>query len=734
MRQKIWKIEKSNVEQAQTLRLGLAQREIVVSDLIARLLCNRGFTDAEASARFLMKETGVFYDPFLFRDMERAVLRIRSAIAANEKITVYGDYDVDGVTATASLCQYLNEQGADVRYYIPSRTSEGYGLNESAILRCKEEGVSLMITVDTGVTAISEIDYANALGIDVIVTDHHTCRPILPHAYAVINPRRQDSGYPFGELAGVGVVFKLLCAMETYGMQTPEEKMNATRHICMQYGAYAAIGTIADVMPLLDENRLIVNLGLLLLQKTDKPGLRALLDRASVPQGSDRPTYTPTVKRITSSYIGYTIAPRINAAGRIADASRAVELFLTDSANQANRIADELHDANRERQEMENRITEEAIAQVEAQHDPAREHILVLHGEDWHHGVVGIVSSRITERYHLPSVLISFDGSDGACAPDDIGKGSGRSIDGFSLVEGIASCEDLLVKYGGHALAAGLTIKRAQLREFSERMEQCAAKSFVGGIPETVLQIDAETVFSDISVANAQQLYMMEPFGNGNPAPLFCLYGARIMQIAALKGGAHTKLVLCDPSDESVTRTAMLFGVKTDGLLWRVGDVIDVAYRMEINEFRDQRSVQMMISDIRPSDPEQYADACEKRIYRLICEGFSVMTPQCTSPREMIPTREDFRAVYLLLREWTENGAIRADCRYGRMVYHSAVDGCKVRLICDMLEELSLIARTKKDDDGFVCTMQKNEGRKVDLTSAPLMKKLYDIFGVSSDH
>lgn len=739
MNPKVWKIERQ--EEATIAQLCDA---LAISPIVARLLYNRGFYEPIAAGRFLRKETGVFHDPFLLRDMDRAVARIQSAVDAGERITVYGDYDADGVTATTVLFLYLASIGADVHYYIPGRFDEGYGLNRDAIQKLAADGTRLIVTVDTGVTAIEEVALARTCGMDVVITDHHTCRAVLPDAVAVVNPHRSDDTYPFKELAGVGVAFKLVCALECAGITDVARKKEATRRLCMEYAEYTAIGTIADVMPLRDENRLIVNIGLALLQQTQKPGMLALMDAASNQSSApnadsqtaqntgERPKF-PKKRKVTSSFISFTIAPRINAIGRISSAARAVELFLTDSPEHAYRLANELCDANRERQETENRIAAEAFAQVENEHDLTREHILVLAGEGWHHGVIGIVASRVTEKYHLPCILFSFSsegGEDGTMLPTDEGKGSGRSIDGFCMIDALVDCQELMVRFGGHAMAAGVTVTRETLPLFRERMEAAAAAAFVNGVPAPCLRVDCETDFSDICLRTAEEIFALEPYGCANPQPLFCLRGARIETVSALSMGKHTKLLISNPDDAAVTRTAMVFGCRTEDFAYRAGDIVDLVYTMEINEFRGERSVQMFVSDLHPAEGHDTHEARQCQAYHQILSGIAVLPEDCTSMEAMLPGREDCRAVWLYLREQTAGGCESASVLYRRIAFHTGIAVCRAHLICDMFAQTGLLHGEKSNDDGFLCTLTAEQGKKIDLTTAPLYQHLRSLLGI----
>ena len=498
-RERVWTLHESKDDAGTKQDIRALAQGLQMSELCAKLIYNRGFKTVEQAERFLKNEESQLHDPFLMMDADKAVARIRRSIERHEKTVIYGDYDVDGVTAVSVLYLYLKEQGADVSYYIPSRNGEGYGLSCAALDRLKADGVEFIITVDTGITANEEADYATSLGIDMVITDHHECRAELPRACAVVNPHRPDCAYPFKELAGVGVIFKVICALEMDACRRAGRPViDGVRRISYAYADLTAIGTIADVMPLVDENRLIVALGLRLIAKTERHGLAALIE-ASTSQGAKSVNLSsgvrsaPRKKKITSSLIGYGIAPRINAAGRISNASKAVELLLAEDSENAARMAQELCEINRCRQVEENRIAEQAYQRIEQSHDFDRDRIIVLEDNGWQQGIIGIVSSRITEKYGLPSILISFDGtarSEDSC--EDIGKGSGRSIKGLNLVEAMNHCEDLLVKYGGHELAAGLTIERGQVDAFRRRINEYAAEKLDEKSLAVQLEADCE--------------------------------------------------------------------------------------------------------------------------------------------------------------------------------------------------------------------------------------------------
>ena len=464
-RKTVWSSKYIENEETKSIIRDIA-RENNISDICASLIYNRGYKNAEDASKFLNFDDIVMHSPFLLKDINKAIERIQRALQNNERIVIYGDYDVDGVTSVTMLYLYLKELGAQVSYYIPNRIGEGYGLSTDAIQMLSSYGVTLIITVDTGVTAVKEVEFASTVGIDVIVTDHHECQPVLPNAVAVINPHRDDCSYPFKSLAGVGVIFKVICAFETLNFYTRDKEAEAVKSIYYRFADLAAIGTIADVMPITDENRMIVKFGLAMLEKTDRIGLQSLMEAAS--WGSN-PNVRPVVenstkkskpRRINSTYIGFTIAPRINAAGRISSATKAVELLLSEDKELSERLAYELCEINYQRQIEENKIAEEVYEKIEKELDVNSQKVIVVCDDEWLQGVIGIVSSKITDKYGLPSILISFAGeSIGTPSALDIGKGSGRSIKGFNLVDALSNSQELLVKFGGHELAAGLSIK-----------------------------------------------------------------------------------------------------------------------------------------------------------------------------------------------------------------------------------------------------------------------------------
>ena len=668
-----------------------------LSPLTAKLLINRGYATPDEANAFIRNETTLLHDPFLLDDMAAAVARIELALERGERIVVYGDYDVDGVTAVSTLYLYLQSRGADVHYYIPSRSGEGYGLARGAIDRLAAAGTRLIVTVDTGITAIEETAYAISIGVDVVITDHHECRPELPDACAVVNPRRPDSPYPFSELAGVGVVFKLICALALSRARAEgESDAEAIRSICYTYADLTAIGTIADVMPLRDENRLIVSLGLRLCADARRAGLTALIEAASAPSPDVRSASAvssavkPVAKRkkITSGFIGFSLAPRINAAGRIASASRAVELFLTEDPQVAHDLAQELCDINRQRQIEENRICEQAYAMIEAEHDFDHDRVIVLAHNDWHHGIIGIVASRVTEKYGLPSILISFDDLNVLGeSPDDPGKGSGRSVKGLNLVRALTACDDLLVKFGGHELAAGLTVTRGNLEAFRTRINDYAREHLEECSITPTLEAECEVRMSELTLAQASELYLLEPYGISNPVPAFVLHNAELVRVSAIGGGKHTRLLV---RQDGISLTAMCFGSPTALFPYTEGDRVDLLFNLDINEYQNVKTAQLIVRDIHlaEADADAYYRAAQR--YEEIRAG-AVYTEE----EEVFPDRDDFAQVYTTIRREVRAGHDRLSLRtLWTLVNQNGtrrINTVKLRFIVRILQEMQVL-------------------------------------------
>ena len=718
-KEKIWVLRESATPESNEAVAALAA-SLGVSPICARLLYCRGYRTEEAARRFLRCEDTMFHSPFLLRDVDKAVARVRKAIETQEKIAIYGDYDVDGVTSVSLLYLYLKGHGADVSYYIPSRAGEGYGLSTAAIDRLAGEGVGCIITVDTGITAVDEVAYAKSCGIDMVITDHHECREILPDAAAVVNPHRPDCAYPFKELAGVGVIFKVMTALEcTLGMERGEREIDGVRRMAAQYADLVAIGTIADVMPITDENRLIVTLGLRCIAETKRVGLNALIEEAAAGNrgaGENRPAKK---KKITSSFIGFGLAPRINAAGRMSEASRAVELLLCDTREEADRLAAELCEINRQRQVEENRIAEQAYARIESEFDLSQTRVLVLEDNGWRQGIIGIVSSRVTERYGLPSILISFDNTEeGADSPLDQGKGSGRSVKGFNLFEALTACEDLLVKFGGHELAAGLTVTRGDLDAFRARINAYAAALLPEGSPSVHMEADCEIALRDVTIPLCEELAMLEPFGVSNPTPHFVLRDLRVDRITELGGGKHLKLTV---SDGTVYLHALCFSTTRPRFPFGEGAHVDLLCTLDVNEFRDVRNVQLIVQDFKAS--AEYADEYQNQVerYRQVREGAAFSVEE-----GILPDRTDCGHVYTVLRREFRNGRDRFGERELLQLVnvgaHRPIPYACLKYVLEIFHELR-ICGVEEQEDGYRFDIYFNASR-TSIDKSFILKRL----------
>lgn len=543
------------------------EKKYNISNLLATVLVNREIINDEEIKVFLEPTRKDFHDPFQMPDMNKAVDRITKAMKNKEKVIIYGDYDVDGITSTVVLKSFLDEHGLNVDYKIPNRLNEGYGLNKNAIKEIADKGYNLIITVDCGISGIEEIKYANELGMEVIVTDHHEPLDEIPDAVAVIDCKRKDNKYPFKSLAGCGVVFKLIQAISI--------KQNYNEKDYLKYLDIVCIGTISDIVPLVDENRVIAKLGLKLVEQTRNPGLAYLLNSTGC-------------KFVNSSTVSFGIAPRINACGRMGYEEEALKLFLTNDVNEAKDITSKLNEFNRERQEIEKRIFNEAIEQIE-KNGMEKDPMIVIGSENWHHGVIGIVSSKITELYYKPSILVCFE--------NNIAKGSGRSIAGFDLHEALCDLSDLLLKYGGHEMAIGLSLEKDNFEEFRNRINKIAKDIHIDEFV-SIIKIDKEITAKDISIEEVENLKLLEPFGEANKTPLFLYKNLKIDSIRALTEGKHLKLNL---KDDAINIGAIGFGIGHLASEYRLGDKVDVVATLEINNFNDRKEVQLNIKDIRKS-------------------------------------------------------------------------------------------------------------------------------------
>lgn len=691
-------------------------RALGIGEVLARLLVGRGYTTPEAARSFLILESEMLCDPFLLDGMKEGIARIRLAIERKEKITIYGDYDVDGVTAVCTLYLYLREKGAIVDYYIPNRAGEGYGVSVSAIETLAANGTNLIVTVDTGVTAVHEIAHARKLGIDVVVTDHHECLPELPPAVAVINPHRRDSAYPFCELAGVGVVFKLLCAYEE--TVSGDARGECVRRICAEFADLVAIGTIADVMPIRGENRLIVKEGLRLLDASPRIGFSALCESVRASGRSDDKKKGAKKTGITSSFIGYTIAPRLNAAGRIRSASLAVELFLTDEPARAALLAEELCEANRERQSEENSIMTEAYARIEQEHDFENDPVIVLAADGWHHGVIGIGASRITDRYGLPCILVSFDSEGGVHMDSDMGKGSGRSIKGLNLVDALVYASDTLVKFGGHELAAGLSVTRGNLPLFREKINEYARTHLCEESMIPTMEADCALSLSDITMSLCEELAILEPYGVENPVPTFVLTGVEVLECVPISGGKHTRLLV---GNGRSAFTAMCFSMSLFELDLFVGDRVDVMFNLDINEWNGRKSVQLIVRDIRLTGETLSVAQDEAERFSEIWAGAPILPEE-----DVLPCRDDFAAVYTLVRRAVRAGNETLTHRgiLSRLEGYSGKIGyVKLKFIIRILQELNLLGIEEIGEEVYRFRLQFSQ-TKTDLEKSNLLRRL----------
>ena len=615
MKYRRWNIAETSEEAVERLK------EAGFPSLLSSVLASRGVSCAEDASIYLDQDQLLQHSPMLMKDMDKAVRRIEQAIECRETVAVFGDYDVDGITSTCVVVDYLKSRGLKCLHYIPRREEDGYGLGCEPIRSLSQQGVTLLITVDCGITGIAEIEFASSLGMDVVVTDHHECKEQLPDAVAVVDPHRPDCPYPFKHLAGVGVALKLVLAL------AGESREEA---IFSRYCTLAAIGTIADVMLMSGENRVIVRRGLESLHHADFLGIHALLKEAGL---ADKPC--------TSIQIGFVLAPRINAAGRMGAADVAVDLLLSQDIAEAEELARQLCALNRERQAVEQDIFSQALELTEAMPEQHR-HALVLSSSVWHQGVVGIVASRLTEKYSCPSFMIHL------C--DGLGKGSCRSYGGFNLFQALESCSDLLEGFGGHELAAGFTIKEENIGLFRDRINRCALQFSGGEAPVSSLDVDVLVSHgSDINMDEIQALTMMEPYGAGNNRPVFCLMGMTVDSMQSVGQNRHLKLQF---SKGQYHFPAIFFSATEENTGIAPGMRVDAAFYLQINEFRGTSTVQLQIIDIRPSLLASKSESDALALCRLATEEDD-LSPQ--EAMRLLFTREQS------VRLWRALSAAAAD-------------------------------------------------------------------------
>jgi len=541
------------------------------SPVLARILLNRGIKNIETARRFLKPELSHLHDPFLLAGMQDAVERIAAAITNKEKILIYGDYDVDGTTATSMLLLFFRNLGQSVDFYIPDRLLEGYGLSEKGMVFAKENGLDLIITVDCGITAVDEVKLANEFGIDVIICDHHQPAQDLPPATAILNPKRPDCTYPFKELAGVGVAFKLLQALQSH-LQLDESNV-------MEFLGLVSIGSSADIVPLVDENRVIVKHGLQSLSEPKSIGLEALIDSSGL-----------TDREIGTGQVVFVLAPRINAVGRMGDAGRAVRLLTSDNKQQAKNIATILESENRHRKSIDEETFSEAYEIVENNFNPEEENVFVLHKNGWHPGVIGIVASRLVEKFYRPTIMIATD-------ENGLGRGSARSIAGFNIYEALNECEDLMVSFGGHKYAAGLTIEIENIPLLREKLSQVAAAQLTDDLLKPKLSIDSEIRLREIDGQLIKLINRMAPFGPQNMRPLFLSKGLQVVGTPSVVGKNHLKLKV---RQDGVVMDAIGFNLGEK--IYRISpgeQDVEMVYMIDENEFQGRKTIQLRVKDLR---------------------------------------------------------------------------------------------------------------------------------------
>ena len=655
-----WNIAAADEEAAERLRAA------GYAPLTALVLSGRGCRSAE-QAHELLGTDGALADPFAMKEMDRAVAVIRRATEKKTKIAVFGDYDVDGITATCLLTDYLRSHGAECSFHIPGRIEEGYGLNAAAIRQLAAQGIGLIITVDCGITAVEEAQLCRELGVELVITDHHECKPQLPDAAAVVDPHRADRTYPHTDLSGVGIAFKLAAALE--GDQEA---------ITQRYCDLFCLGTIADVMPLRGENRRLVAEGLRAMQQPKRLGLRALIEACDCGR-----------QPITAATIGYVLAPRINAAGRMEHAELAVQLFLSREPSEAERLAQTLCRLNRDRQTTEAEIYREATAKLKKTQGSDR--AIVLAGENWHQGVIGIVASRLCEEYCRPTFLICLNG--------EHGKASSRSYGGFDLFRSLTELAPLLEDFGGHEFAAGFTISRGNIDEFRRRICRRAEEFSAGGAEKPALQIDCEVPEELLTEENINGLSQLEPCGTGCPKPIFCMSELEIERICAVGNGKHLRLRLKPRCGAALQAIFFSAGNLTRQL--SVGDRVDVACHLQINEYRDAHTVQLNLLDLRP--------ASATALFDRFTGGASLTSAE---RRALAPEREDVAAVWRWLKRCLprDGRQMRAEAdELAERIAASAPDRSLRRVLpsLEVLSELGLI-ELRRDGGQLALRMMPN--------------------------
>ena len=665
-------------------------------DLLSRLFYNRGFRETSEITDFFNISTSQLFDPFLLPDMGNAVERITSAIRDKEKITIYGDYDVDGITSVSILYKYLSSKGADVDYYIPGRTDEGYGLNENALSKIKSNRTSLLITVDTGTTAIDEVNYAKTIGLDIVITDHHECKinhnddgtdiELIPDCIAVVNPKRPSGQYPFPNLAGVGVVFKLLCALT-----------NDTDRILDLYGDLVAIGTIADIMPLINENRIIVVIGIKRIKEHISVGLKALLSAS----GNE--------KEISSSVIAYTISPRLNAAGRIGDPKTSISLLLEKDFSKASSIASSLCEENKRRQQLEADIFKDVEKLISESN--TNDKIFVYASDNWHHGVIGIVASRIIEKYGKPCILLCGDGENM--------KGSARSVKGVSIFELLQNTSSYLLKFGGHEMAAGLSLSRDKYNEFRTAIISYANKTITDKMLIPVIEAECELPFDRMTLQTFEVIRLLEPFGTGNPTPVFIVKDLVVNDIEPIGCGHHIKMLVSSGIIQNTDPvTTLMFNTDINHLNCVKGDIIDIICSLGDNVFNGKRTLSVNIKKIKLSNSIESSDKVSKLFYENFKKNGRVID-------DILLVRDHIVAVFRKIRKQSSLTEEYNAFALSRMIANESCSDfnyARLMLSLDILKELDLISYTGSEIIKITCN---NTFEKVDLQDSSTWSRVH---------
>lgn len=680
---KVWSVAQLNKERALAI-----SEQFGIPMICAALLDVRGINTPEAVNEFISDEIR-FDNPFEIKDMDKAVLRITQAVENGEKICIYGDYDADGVTATAILFQYLETVGADVKFYIPSRAAEGYGLNAEAVESLAKEGVELLITVDNGVSAYDEIELSNSLGMDVVVTDHHTVPERIPNAVAVVNPHRPDCKSKFKELSGVGVVFKLIMAMEG--------EYADTEMLVEEYADIAAIGTIGDVVSLTGENRVIVKHGIRSINDSDRIGILALLKASGCAD-----------KELTATDLSFSIVPRINAGGRLGLSSKSVELLMTSDEEYALNLASNLSEDNSQRQKIEQDILKDIDAKIRENPDIVRYPIIIIEGENWHQGVIGIIAAKIKGLFGKACIIISNEG--------EISRASGRSIEGFALNEAIFACSRYLEHFGGHAMAVGFSIKTENIEAFKNALYDYYDSLDTLFLP--TVNIDCKLNPALLNLELVDSLSVLEPFGAGNPSPLFGLYNMKITDVKALSNGKHQRLTV---TRGGAVHTVMCFGMSSDMFPYNIGDTVDLAVSLDKNYYKNTVYLSIIARDIRYSGFDTESHLKSMHLYDRFVLDRALPKKYAQHFHMLIPERQDFVTVYRYLKSvgTVETSLDILSCRLGSMPCG------KLRTCLDAMAELSLISLFEGPKTFKITVLDVKE--KVDIDSAPIIKKLREV-------